>query len=212
MSHYGFSFTKSASEKISNHSSVTGPKRPASRWIGSLTRGDQRPVSNVVAEPTVGGIAKQPAKLPAIHMDQLLMIARLEIDVSLLQQGVIHHSIHIVKQTGRRYSADRAIRKNARGLALGRQTEPPIQRPVKPAEMDAMRGWQYGEQVACLVFQHDGLGDLVTRNMRGSRALPGRLRTLVPDCLVVEVVGIEKRAKVCCNCHSVTLLVSEGFR
>lgn len=84
-----------------------------------------------MAEMPVPRAADHVLELFAADMDQLLVVAGLEIDIVLLQQAVVHDGLDPVGRTDRRYRAGIAVLEQPGQLAFGGEPEVALQLAVQ---------------------------------------------------------------------------------
>ena len=135
-----------------------------------------------MAEMGPWGIRHQVSKRLAAQMNQVLVVARFEVHLGLLQQGGLYHHIDPVGSPTAGI-APRSQSENAARSVLRQHFQVTRQHLV---DLSSSRRWVAGDtakQVAVFVAQQDRLGDLITRHMRHGRRIAG-IGMWMPDDLV----------------------------
>ena len=109
----------------------------ARRW---LARSCPESGSGVVADPGVFGGTHHGVERRATHVDQLLVVARLEPDVALADQGVVDDGLDPVGAAAGRDRAEVAVAEQRADLGLAREFDATLERAADKVQVEPMRG------------------------------------------------------------------------
>ena len=114
------------------------------------------------------------------------MIARLEIDVRRIDQTLVENRVDAVGEPQGRQGTRLAVLEELDQLAIGREPELAIELTAHGTEVHFVAGRYHGHEETLVVLQHDALGQSITGNVSGLRAVVAVLRALVRDQVVVH--------------------------
>src|SRR5882724_141410 len=159
----------------------------------------------VMADMPARRLGHQLEKLAATHMNQCLMIARLEIDVWCIDQALVENGVDAVCEPHGRQGARFAVLEELDQLPIRREAELAIELSMHGAKVHLVAGRYHCHEVALVVFQHDALGKSITGNVSGLRSVVAVPSALVRDHVIVHAFAGQTVLYGCCNSHDYLL-------